>query len=831
MEPKGLFRALCSALTLTALALALAPKAAAVAENVIHNFLIYPDGASPTGNLIADAFGNFYGTTESGGEHGFGALFQLTRTPDGKWIEILLHSFDDSSEGAVWAWLPNGGLTFDTAGNLYGTTQVGGDQACGPCGCGTVFKLTPAHGRWYFSIIYRFQGKNDGSFPNSGVVFDAAGNLYGTTNDLVNSTAFQLVPSSQGWTAKTIYSFATGVTAGNLAIDFAGNIFGTLSKKKPAGIFELIRGQDGTWTENSLCGGCSATGVPVFDQAGNLYINANQVVLELLRNQDWKMTVLAEFNGSDGSYATGALTFDESGNLYGTTELGGEIGSCLDGFGCGTAFRLTPEKDGKWHYRVIYRFKGNRDGDSPLTGVIFDRHGNIYGTTFAGGNPGCDCGTVFQLTPASYGHWKHVVINRFGLGDGSGPPSGLVADASGNLYGVMAQQGDAGDGCGMVYQLTPSSSQIWKEHILHRFRCDTGDGMGPTASLILDSAGNLYGTTLSGGTACPGSGCGTIFQLSPSANGVWRERVLYSFTGNADGYYPAGGLVLDPAGNLYGITKYANRGPCHDGLRSVGCGVVYELSPTSHGSWTETTLHTFTGAPHDGAFPTASLIFDQAGNLYGTTTEGGNGACANSGNSGCGTAFELSPGTGGAWTETVLYNFTGLPGSYSPQGLTSDSEGNLYGAASGGNPSSDCPYGCGTVYQLSHSSGRWVATVLHNFGGFKGDGTFPQGTLTFDPMGSLYGTTTEGGTVLCGFHPTAEEGTPGCGTVFQLSPSSGGAWTEHVFYSFSGPFKDGALPATGVIFDAAGKIFGTTTTGGVDQGEYSEGGTVFEINP
>jgi uncharacterized repeat protein (TIGR03803 family) len=208
MRPKGLSPTLYSALALAALALIFTTNAVAVSEKVIHNLIIYPHGASPIGNLVADAKGNLYGTAFNGGDHGYGAVFQLTRKPNGKWVETILHSFEGpvSTEGGTKdGWFPIGGLTFDTSGNLYGTTEFGGNLASGD-GYGTVFALAPVGGdRFSYSTIYRFKGKNDGAYPNGAVVVDAAGNLYGTSNGagLANGTVFELVHSSKGWTAKT----------------------------------------------------------------------------------------------------------------------------------------------------------------------------------------------------------------------------------------------------------------------------------------------------------------------------------------------------------------------------------------------------------------------------------------------------------------------------------------------------------------------------------------------------------------------------------------------------------------------------------------------------
>jgi uncharacterized repeat protein (TIGR03803 family) len=826
MRSKGQSPTLYSVLALTALALIFATNAAAVTEKVIHNFTISPHGAFPSGQLLADAAGNLYGTTSSGGEHGAGAVFRLTRKPDGTWVETLLHSFIEGST-------PGGGLAFDTSGNLYGTIPEGGSQGC-PYGCGRVFELAPtAGGKWNYTVIYRFKGRNLADYP-TGIVF-YAGDLYGTTvnSDDTSSTVFELVRSSKGWTKKTIYNFGTADTLANLAIDAVGGLYGLLYHEQYTSIFQLVRRRDGKWREKTLCDKCTLTGVPTFDQAGNIYIDAHDRVIELVRKQGWQRIVIAEFSGRDGSDATGPLTFDESGNLYGTTMYGGDPGSCLPtDIGCGTVFKLKHEKNGEWQHSVLYKFQGERDGAMPLFGVIFDRYGDLYGATYNGGDLACfyaddGCGTVFELAPTSGGDWKYSLIYPFPIGKDGIDPSGLVADASGNLYGATSW--GPGAECGTVYELTPSLHAAWKEHILYQFKCRASGGMWPASSLIFDSAGNLYGTTGGGGifgNACGNAGCGTVFQLSPSSNGAWTERGLYNFTGNADGYSPAAGLVFDAAGNLYGTTEYGGSGQCFN-PPSAGCGAVYELSPTSGGSWTETTLHTFMGGPNDGAFPAAALSFDPAGNLYGTTTKGGNGPCSDKDNNlGCGTVFEFSPGSGGVWTENVLYNF---PNAYLPNGLAMDSQGNLYTTTLWGGTSQYCN-GCGAVYQFSPGSGgHWNATLIYSFGGFASDGQSPLGALAFDKSGNLYGTTFYGGSSSCG-----PGGSGGCGTVFQLSPSGGG-WTESVFYSFSGPYKDGAFPETGVILDAAGNVFGTTSTGGEDSlyngASLELGGTIFEVSP
>ena len=361
------------------------------------------------------------------------------------------------------------------------------------------------------------------------------------------------------------------------------------------------------------------------------------------------------------------------------------------------------------------------------------------------------------------------------------------------------------------------------------------DGAAPSAGLIFDSKGNLYGTAVNGGntsgTNCPGedppTGCGVVFELSPPSggSGPWTQTVLYTFTGGSDGAYPQASLVLDSKGNLYGTASNGGKtsGSICSGLG--GCGVVFELSPPSGGTgpWTESTIYTFTGGA-DGAIPYASLIFDSEGNLYSTTLGGGE--------SGDGTVFELTPpGSGsGPWTETALYGFTGLPDGANPQGnVIFDSAGNLYGTTNGGGAT-----GHGSVFELSPpsgGSGQWAENVLFSFNG-RAQGAFPYAGLVFDSKGNLYGTTAIGGSqsgATC-------KRTNGCGVVFEVSPPTGGGdnWTETVLYSFSAG-SDGGFPYAGVIFDASGNLYGTTVQGGNTTGANCSGsdgcGVVFKLSP
>jgi len=291
---------------------------------------------------------------------------------------------------------------------------------------------------------------------------------------------------------------------------------------------------------------------------------------------------------------------------------------------------------------VLHSFGRGNDGSTPYAALIFDAAGNLYGTTDGGGARG-SYGTVFELTHKAGGGWTEKVLHNFIAirGDGAYPTGGLIFDASGNLYGTTGGGGTSDDGT--VFELTPGAGGVWAETVLYNFNVDGEDGNGPTGSLILDATGNLYGTTGAGGatgTGCGGNGCGTAFELTPTAGGGWTEKILHSFNDDgADGYFPSADLIFDPAGNLYGPTVYGGTGTCqfaHD----VGCGVVFELTPEAGGNWTENVIRSFNGK--NGYRPLGGLIPDATGNLYGTTDWGGSSGTGCEGY-GCGVVFEITP--------------------------------------------------------------------------------------------------------------------------------------------------------------------------------------------
>ncbi len=370
-------------------------------------------------------------------------------------------------------------------------------------------------------------------------------------------------------------------------------------------------------------------------------------------------------NGTDGIVPDGNVIFDTAGNLYGTSFQGGTHSA-------GTVYELTPAGGGTWTEQVLHSFSGSADGAFPAAGLIFDTAGNLYGTTVGGGTH--SEGTVFELTPAGGGTWTEKVLYSFGNGtDGYSPYSGLVFDAAGNLYGTAYYGGTYSRGT--VFELTPQAGGTWTEQVLHSFGNGT-DASAPFAGLTFDTAGNLYGTTEIGGTSggCAPYGCGTVFELTPAAGGTWTEKVVYSFANNGtDGTVPKAAVVLDAAGNLYGTTTQGG---------AYNLGALFELTPAGGGTWTEQILHNF-GNGTDGANPYARLIFDTAGNLFGTTYQGGS--------YGGGTVFRLN-----AQGESLLQNFSGNDGSGPIAGLVLDASGNLYGTTTSGGASHE-----GAVFEVT----------------------------------------------------------------------------------------------------------------------------------
>ena len=455
---------------------------------------------------------------------------------------------------------------------------------------------------------------------------------------------------------------------------------------------------------------------------------------------------------------------------------------------------------------VSYTFTGGSDGAGPAAGLLSDGKGNLYGTTVNGGNiagancpglnPPTGCGVVFELSPpgAGTGPWTENVLYTFNGGsDGAYPQASLIFDANGNLYGTTSNGGKMSGsicsglgGCGVVFELSPPKSGTgpWTETPIYTFTGANGDGAVPYASLVFDAKGNLYGTTIGGGIG-DGKGNnqdGTVFELTPPSggSGPWKEATLYSFAGGSEGGDPVANVIFDTNGNLYGTTVLGGITTGATCGASVGCGVVFELSPPTGGSgpWTQTPLYSFTGKT-DGSYPYAGVTLDSKGNLFGTTATGGSKSgpvCK--GTNGCGVVFEVSPPSGGSgdWTESVAYAFQdGSDGGFPYAGVVFDTAGSLYGTTvQGGNTSgANCSDfdGCGVVFKLtppSGGTGAWTETQAYLFNGGS-DGGFPYAAVLLDASGDLFGTTSNGGT-LTGSN-CSDIG--GCGVVFELSPQVG----------------------------------------------------------
>lgn len=401
----------CTSFLILALSLWVGRTAhAANTTTVIYNFTGGSDGGNPTSTLSFDAAGNAYGTAVIGGDFNFGVVYQLTPSANG-WTETVLHSFSGAPDGQY----PYGGVVIDSAGNLYGGTTSGGAAGCD---CGVIYKLTNSGGHWTESVVYSFPGGKYGASAGSPLVFDNAGNLYGTTPDA------------------------------------GAHGFGT--------IFQLVPGQNGQWSEKVIHG---FTG------------------------------------GKDGGIGSlGPLLIASNGTIYGIAEVGGASGF-------GTTFRIVPQSNGTWKGATIDAFKGAPNAGSPYGGLILDSAGNLYGTTYYGGSN--NVGTVYELSKSG-ASWQEKVLYSFGASnDGNQPTSTLVFDSAGDLYGTTSAGGDPGCGCGTIFELTPQGSS-WTETTVHNFSGDP-DAAFPSYGLTPDGKGNYFGATPAGGSHNQGA----VFQFTP----------------------------------------------------------------------------------------------------------------------------------------------------------------------------------------------------------------------------------------------------------------------------------------------------------------------------
>jgi hypothetical protein len=421
-----------------------------------------------------------------------------------------------------------------------------------------------ASAEWKEKVLYSFQGGADaGSVPVGGVVFDKQGNLYGVTSD--GGGVYQLAPPAKkggAWTESVLHVFkgnteGDGATPeGGLVIDAVGNLYGT--------------------TAYGGTGNCVLLGI--LYGCGTVY----ELSPPKQKGGAWTETILYSFpTAKQGYFPWGDLVFDGAGNLYGATDFGGGKGTTCDPYYqyCGTVFELSPPKTkgGKWTEKILHAFAGGTDGANPNGGLVLDNKGNVYGTTYGGGNESGECGTggcgtAFELERPNKKSrvWTEEVLYRFSGQDGANPAAGAVFGAHGDLYGTVYAGAVGGSGAVFCLAAPAGGGGLRKETLLHRFS-DGNDGTSPEGGLILDASGNLYGTALGGETHG-----GVVFRLRPPQHGdSWPLTVLYNFIGPPDADHPTAGLVFDTKGNLYSTTEWGGTGQSCQG----GCGAVYEVSP------------------------------------------------------------------------------------------------------------------------------------------------------------------------------------------------------------------------------------------------------------
>lgn len=796
---------------------------AASSEKVLHQFSAQQRGAGPVG-LVADSEGNLLGATQYGGQYNLGTIFEFSPKGSGGWTETVIHSFAGGGDG-VFPYTP----VLDGAGNIYGEVGSNGSDFC-DC----VYKLARnANGVWIKTIIYTFSA-SDGSTTGP-LAIDETENLYGALSSYNNGyflSVFKLTPSGNTWMETTLFTFPAGQvtnsTIAGLTVDSAGNVFGTVTSTATAAdgfVFELTSGTYGETALYTFPGGAAGAvpSGPLFLSNGNIFgttLNGGDttcnskigcgVVYELVKSStgQWTQSVIHTFHGQNVDEPSDPYLggFDSSGNLYGSSLTGGAGGCGV----CGSVFQLTPSGNGSWNDTDLWSF--TYPGSYYPNGVVLTSTGKLFGTLYTPTGFYYMQGSIFELTPrSSSGAWQLSLLYPFPFTDGQWPSPGLVTDASGNLYGTTQYGGTSN--LGMVFELS-STSTGWKESALYNFSSAASGtyASAGASTLTADGKGNLFGTTQLGGA----NALGSVFELSPKPDGGWQETDLYSFTQSAN--QPVGGLVLDSAGNLYGVTNYGG---------ANGFGSVFQLTQNA-GSWKLNVIYSFAGYPSDGANPYAGLTIDSAGNLYGTTEVGGNGACFRIKNPvGCGTVFKLSYAAGTGWSETLLHVFQGAyedDGSSPTASLIFDGSGNIYGTTStGGMFNRNCPElaygpGCGTVFELTPSASGWNETILYDFTGGRSDGSGPSG-LVWDQYGNLYGTVEDAAVY-------------DYGAIFKLTPSSGGDWTETLVYNFGSGSTDGRFPQGALIFGPSGELYGTTVGGGVAGGALNNGqGTVFEFTP
>jgi uncharacterized repeat protein (TIGR03803 family) len=644
------------------------------------------DGASPSGGLVLDSSGNLFGATRQGGAFGYGTVFELVA---GSGTITTLASFNNTN-GAN----PECTLVEDSIGDLFGTAGGGGAY-----GVGTVFEV--GHGSNSITTLASFNRTNGGG-PYGRLVMDSNGNLYGAAsfggaNDY--GTVFELAAGSATITSMASFDInSSGATPLGLIKDSNGNLFGTTSHGGSGGggtIFEVASGSNSITALASIAPFSFFNGGLVLDGNGNLFgttgsgsANADGTVFELAAGSS-TITTVASFTGTNGVGPNAGLIADNSGNFYGTTSRGGANGT-------GTVFEVPA---GTATITTLASFNPMQP-DLP-SGLIQDSGGNLYGTAQAA------YGIVFKIASGTN---TITTLASFNNANGSFP-GGLVEDSHGDLFGITGQ---GGIGYGTVFELAAGSNSITTIATFNGM-----NGASPTSNLVLDSVGDLFGTTFLGGSYNEG----TLFEVA-AGSGTITTLASFNYT---SGDYPVVGPVFDSKGNLFGATGSGG---------ANGDGMLFELAA---GSNNITTLASYNGT---SGTRVSGLIVDSNDNLFGTTSDSFPDY---------GTVFKLSAGSN---TITTLASFNGANGR-NPGSLVEDSSGDLFGTTVVGGTNND-----GTVFELA--SGSSTITSLASFN--DANGNRPSGAVVLDPAGNLYGTTGLGGAA-------------GVGTVFSIHVSESRHWT------------------------------------------------------
>jgi uncharacterized repeat protein (TIGR03803 family) len=732
---------------------ALVTSRVAVAQvpfEVVHGF---SHDRSPFPNaLVQAADGDFYGTTYEGGAFGAGTAFKMTRAG----TVTILHDFAGYIGSGPDGGYPASGLIQATDGNFYGTTQFGGSGSGG-----TVFKMTPTG---VVTVVHRFLCPSEGCQPQAPLIQAADGNLYGTTSfggPLVyyGGSLFKISPDG---TYAVLHAFAGGdgaepTTALLQAAD--GNFYGTTAgggAQSGGTIFKMAPNGSVTILHAIADGEGFRFSALVQGADGNFYGTSQYYPFEggavFKMTPAGSLTTLHRFTGTNGDGASpqAALLRATDGNLYGTTYSGG------DGpysYGRGTVFRVTV--DGT--VSTVYAFTDSFDGH-PGSALIQGSDGNLYGTTQ-------DHGSVFRMTTAGV---FTTLANVFPGLEASTPETALIQGTDGNLYGTTAEGGP--NYAGTVFRMTASGVTT----TLHTF---TGaDGVAPRAALLQAPDGTFYGTTTLGGP----SNLGTVFRMAPDGTLI----VLHAFTGGGDGAEPYGALVRGADGNFYGTTR--------DG-GALNFGTVFRMAP--NGAYA--VLYQFAGG-YDGGHPLAGLVLGTDGSFYGTTPI--------TGAFNAGTAFRITSNG----RLTILHAFSGTDGrgrdgSYPRASLLQARDGNFYGTTYAGGT-----FGIGTIFRMTADG---AVTMLHAFSGT--DGANPVASLIQASDGNLYGTTSAGGGFCCHSYGTAFRSTlVGSVTVVH----------DFIVTCCGDPPFDGTAPHAALLLAPDGYMYGTAS-----QGPRPEGGAVFRL--